>query len=142
LDNKAEIKCILTIHITDFEGPDFGWFTLCFDVEDMKEAIEYYERLGFHIETGGSEAGWCQMSNVKVRFSIFNNGFIEKEFSVTHLFNFRVGDVGENVRELKERGIPLKKDIEEHKDGCVDALFEDLDGNVFFLDTCPGEVNE
>ncbi len=122
--------------------PDFGWFTLCFDVKDMQAAIEYYERLGFHIETGGVDKGWCQMWNGKARFSFFSDGFIKKEFGVTHLFNFRAGDVRENVRELKTRGISFKKDVEEHKDGCVDALFEDLDENVIYLDTCPGEVNE
>ncbi|MFW9967332.1 MAG: VOC family protein [Candidatus Thorarchaeota archaeon] len=108
----------------------------------MKEAIEYYERLGFHIETGEVDKGWRQMSNGKARFSFSTDGFIKQEFGVTRLFNFRAGDARENVRELKERGIPLKKDVEDHKDGCVDALFEDLDGNGFYLDTCPGEVNE
>lgn len=121
---------------------DLGWFTLCFDVKDMGKALEFYRQLRFSIETGGIEEGGCQVTNGNVRLTFFSNGFIQKEFGVSHLFNFRGGDVRTNFENLKKLGISFTQDLKIHEDGSIDAKFEDLDGNVIYLDTHPSEVQD
>jgi hypothetical protein len=39
---------------------DFGWFTLCFDVEDLQKAIDFYDRSGFQVEGVQLKRGMLQ----------------------------------------------------------------------------------
>jgi predicted enzyme related to lactoylglutathione lyase len=125
---------------TEVPVSNLGWFTLCFDVEDMNKAFEFYKTIGFWKIGGGEESGYLTISNGGVRFTLFKEGYIQKEFGISHLFNFRGGDVEKNFEELKSKEIEFTQDIGTWKDGSVDARFNDLDGNVFYLDTHPSEV--
>lgn len=132
--------------MTDFEPQplDMGWFSLCFDVEDMEKAVEFYNKLGFRIVSGGVDKGYCAISNGNMRFSLFPNNFIKQEFGVSHLFNFRGGRVKEIVETLKSRGVEFTKDYtvweeEGPSQGSEDAIFSDTDGNVIYVDTHPTE---
>jgi hypothetical protein len=47
--------------------------------------------------------------------------------------------VKENVEKLKSFGIEFKQDLKVHEDGSYDAIFEDLDRNIIYIDTHPSE---
>ncbi|MHA2090282.1 MAG: VOC family protein [Candidatus Kariarchaeaceae archaeon] len=125
---------------TEVPVSNLGWFTLCFDVEDMEKAFVFYQTIGFWKVGGGKEEGYLTISNGGIRFTLFENGYIQKEFGVSHLLNFRGGDVDENYKELNTKGIEFTQEPKTWKDGSIDARFTDFDGNVFYLDTHPSEV--
>ncbi len=104
----------------------------------MGKAFEFYKKIGFW-KIGGDK-GYLTIGNGGVRFTLFENNFIKNEFGVSHLFNFRGGDVEMNFRELSKKEIQFTQDLLTHKDGTNDAKFADLDGNILYLETHPLEV--
>ncbi|MHA2249893.1 MAG: VOC family protein [Candidatus Kariarchaeaceae archaeon] len=125
---------------TEVPVSKLGWFTLCFDVKDMEKAFAFYQTIGFWKIGGGKERGYLTISNGGIRFTLFEEDYIQKEFGVSHLLNFRGGDVEKNFQDLSTKGVEFKQEISIWKDGSIDARFMDLDGNVFYLDTHPTEV--
>lgn len=125
---------------TEVPVSNLGWFTLCFDVEDIDKSFNFYESIGFWKIDGGVDKGYVTISNGGVRFTLFKEGYIKKEFGVSHLFYFRGGDVENNFRELNEKKVKFSQKPLTWKDGSIDARFLDLDGNIFYLDTHPTEV--
>jgi hypothetical protein len=68
---------------TEVPVSNLGWFTLCFDVEDMEKAFVFYQTIGFWKVGGGKEEGYLTISNGGIRFTLFENGYIQKEFEGT-----------------------------------------------------------
>ncbi|RMG28752.1 MAG: hypothetical protein D6732_18365 [Methanobacteriota archaeon] len=107
---------------------------ICFSVENMEKTIEFYKKLGMKIYSGGPDKGWCTMTDGTAYFALFPQGFIEKEFGVKILFNFRGGNITKLIAYLKNRGIKFQKE-NPREDGTGDAIFTDPEGNKFYLDT-------
>ncbi len=113
-------------------------FEICFSVRNLHESIDYYLNLGFKIYTGGKDKGWCTVTDGIIYLTMFPDNFIEKEFGVSLLFNYRGGNIQKIVTFLKNRGIKLSKErILEKATG--EAIFTDINRHVFYFDTSPEE---
>ncbi|WP_455464874.1 hypothetical protein [Candidatus Hodarchaeum mangrovi] len=113
-------------------------FEICFSVKNLQESIDYYINLGFKIYTGGKNKGWCTVTDGMIYLAMFPDNFIEKEFGIPVLFNYRGGNIQKIVAFLKKRGIKFSKErILEKRTG--EAIFTDINGQVFYLDTSPKE---
>jgi len=122
--------------------PKLGNFELCFDVKNIEESIEFYEKIGFQLIKGASEYGTACMSNGDVRLTLFAENTIKQEFGVEFLLNFRGGDVRKNHKDLNAKGIEFEQEPKIWTDGVsIDAKFRDPDGNLIYLDTHPSEVD-
>ncbi|MFW9777724.1 MAG: hypothetical protein ACFFE8_02640 [Candidatus Heimdallarchaeota archaeon] len=113
-------------------------FEICFSVESLQGSIEFYEELGFEIYTGGPDKGWCTLTDGIIYIALFADRFIEKEFGVPVLFNYRGGNIEKIVEFLKRTGIKLRKERILEK-GTGDAIFTDPNGRVFYFDTSEDE---
>lgn len=121
------------------DRPKIGLFELCFDVADLEKSLKFYEKLGFKKIKGALEYGTCGITNGDVRFTLFTENYIENEFGVKFLFNFRGGNVKENYENLKDKGLIFEQNPKHWEDGSIDAKLKDSDGNLIYLDTHPTE---
>jgi predicted lactoylglutathione lyase len=121
------------------EMPKLGHhFELCFSVDDLKKSVEYYQKLGFRIYTGGIDKEWCTITDGNMYFGLFPANFIETEFGKKFVLNYRGGNIKVLTEKLEEEGIEFyKKHVND--DGTGSALFKDINGNVIFLDTAADE---
>jgi hypothetical protein len=113
-------------------------FEICFSVDDLQDSVTFYEKLGFKIYTGGPDKGWCTLSDGIIYIALFPDKFIEKEFGVPILFNYRGGNVQKIVEYLKTKEIEFSKENLQ-PDGTGNALFTDPNGQIFFFDTAKDE---
>ena len=113
-------------------------FEICFSVDSLPESIAFYQKLGFKIYTGGSDKGWCTLTDGIVFLALFPDEFIEKEFGIPVLFNYRGGNVHKIVDYLKTQGIEFSKESTQ-TNGTGNAIFTDPNGRVFFFDTAEDE---
>lgn len=111
---------------------------ICFSVDSLSQAIEYYLQLGFVIYSGGTDKGWCTLTDGITYFALFPNNFIENEFGVKTLLNYRGGNILKITSALQQQGIALEK-VTANMDGTGSALFTDIAGNRVFVDTGPDE---
>ena len=119
--------------------PKFGHhFEICFSVDDLAESISFYQKIGFEIYTGGPDKGWCTVTDGIVYLALFADKFIEKEFGIPVLFNYRGGNTRKIVKYLKEKWINFSKE-KVREDGTGDAIMKDINGRVFYFDTSPEE---
>ena len=113
-------------------------FEICFSVKNFHESIDFYLNLGFKIYSGGKDKGWCTVIDGMIYFAMFPDDFIDKEFGVPVLFNYRGGNIQRIVTFLKTRGIKFTKErILKEETG--EAIFTDINGQVLYLDTSPEE---
>ncbi|MCY3415090.1 MAG: hypothetical protein INQ03_25790 [Candidatus Heimdallarchaeota archaeon] len=113
-------------------------FELCITINDMNESVDYYEKLGFSIYTGGRDKGWCTMTDGIIYLALFPDNFLEKEFGTPVLFNYRGGNVKSITESLAKKGIDFYKNTAKD-DGTGDALFKDINDYVFYIDTADFE---
>ncbi|MFX0207877.1 MAG: hypothetical protein ACFFDT_17950, partial [Candidatus Hodarchaeota archaeon] len=73
-----------------------------------------------------------------IYLALFPDKFIEREFGVPVLFNYRGGNVQKIVDYLKAQKVEFSKENVQ-PDGTGSALFTDLNGRVIFLDTVKDE---
>jgi predicted lactoylglutathione lyase len=113
-------------------------FEICIDVGNLQESIEFYRKMGFEIYTGGPNKGWCTVTDGIIYLALFPDNFIQKEFNIPVLFNYRGGNVEKIVEYLKTQGIKFSKEnIKEN--GTGNAIFMDINGRVFYFDTAASE---
>ncbi len=115
--------------------PPFGHhLEICMSVPDMQQTVDYYLSLGFEIYSGGVDKGWCTVTDGLIHLAFFPQGFIEKEFGVKVLLNYRGGNIAKIIKYLEERKVKLdKKKL--NTDGTGDALLTDLNGVKLYFDT-------
>ncbi|MHA2075820.1 MAG: hypothetical protein ACW97X_14460 [Candidatus Hodarchaeales archaeon] len=113
-------------------------FEICISVDNLQESIDFYKKLGFRIYTGGPNKVWCTLTDGIIYLALFSDKFIEKEFGIPVLFNYRGGNIKKVIEYLKTQGISFSKEnIKEN--GTGNAIFTDINGQVFYLDTSPDE---
>jgi len=83
---------------------------------------------------------YLMLANEGVHLTLFKNGFVQKDFNVPFLMNFRGGNVPANVDVLHSRGITFEKDLRRVKEIYGDALIQDPNGHKIYLDADPSEV--
>jgi catechol 2,3-dioxygenase-like lactoylglutathione lyase family enzyme len=119
--------------------PRFGHhFEICISVESLHDSIAFYKKLGFNVYTGGPDKGWCTITDGIIYLALFPDNFIEKEFGIPVLFNYRGGNVKKIVDYLKTQGIEFSKENVQ-ANGTGGAIFTDPNGRVFFFDTAEEE---
>jgi predicted lactoylglutathione lyase len=125
--------------MTETDIPSLGHhFEICFSVDNLQESIAFYKKLGFKIYTGGPDKGWCTITDGIIYLALFADKFIEKEFGIPVLFNYRGGNIKKIVDYLKTQGIEFSKEKIKEK-GTGDAIFTDPNGRVFYFDTADFE---
>lgn len=122
--------------------PKLGKFELCFDVPDLELAVNFYKKLGFSPMKGAIEYGTISLSNGDIQFTMFAENYIKNEFGVTHLFNFRGGDMNKIYEFLKLKSITFEMNPRSWEDGTVDAKLRGPAGNLIYFDTTPAEREE
>lgn len=121
------------------ESPKLGHhLEICFSVENLEDSIDFFKRLGMEIYSGGPDKGWCTMTDGQAYFALFPNGFIDKEFGVKVLFNYRGGNIKRLIEHLKNQKIEFEKENPK-EDGTGDAIFTGPNGLKFYLDTVDSE---
>ncbi|MFX0050364.1 MAG: VOC family protein [Candidatus Hodarchaeota archaeon] len=113
-------------------------FEICISVDDLQESLEFYKKLGFKIYTGAPDKGWCTITDCIIYLALFPDKFIEKEFGIPVLFNYRGRNVKKIVDSLKAQGIEFSKE-NLTDNGTGSAIFTDPNGRVFFFDTSNNE---
>ncbi|MHA1977605.1 MAG: hypothetical protein ACW98I_11930 [Candidatus Hodarchaeales archaeon] len=113
-------------------------FEICFSVANIQDSISFYKKLGFKIYTGGADQDWCTLTDGMIYLALFSDNFIEKEFGIPVLFNYRGGNIEKVVTHLKEQEIIFSRENIK-KNGLGDAVFTDPNGRVFYLDTVEEE---
>ncbi|MFW9917141.1 MAG: hypothetical protein ACFFGZ_16160 [Candidatus Thorarchaeota archaeon] len=113
-------------------------FEICIDVENLPDSIEFYGKLGFEIYTGGPDKAWCTVTDGLIYLALFPDNFIQKEFGIPVLFNYRGGNVEKIVEYLKAQGITFSKETL-MENGLGSAIFTDINRRVFYFDTSEDE---
>src|SRR5947209_4080791 len=105
---------------------NLGWLDVCLRVTDVSASREFYEKLGFQRVEGEDETGWAVMTNGEARIGLFEQQYMETEFSL----NFRGGDIPGISRELTGNGISFHKAITGSPERGYSATLHDPDGHV------------
>lgn len=114
---------------------NLGWCDVCLRVASAAASCQFYGDLGFWRVEGSDEEGWSVMTNGQLRLGLFEAQFMDDH---TVSLNFRGGDIGPIVADLKARGHVFKK--EKVIEGGGTASLRDPDGYSIFFDTMPGET--
>jgi lactoylglutathione lyase len=119
---------------------DLGAFSVCLTVKDIHASKAFYEKLGFIQRSGNIDQKWVVLKNGVVVIGLFQ-GMFEK-----NILNFSPGwdqdakvleaftDVREIQKELKKKGMVLKKEADETTSGPAHLVLEDPDGNQIMFD--------
>lgn len=119
------------------ETPKLGHHVeICIDVNDIHETLAYYKKLGFEVYTGGPDKGWCTITDGIMYLALFKDNFIEKEFGVKVLFNYRGGNMNKIIPFLKNQQLNIEK-ADEKEDGIGDAIIKDPNDFKIYFDTHP-----
>jgi len=119
---------------------DLGAFSVCLAVKDIHASKAFYEKLGFIQRSGNIEQKWVVLKNGAVVIGLFQ-GMFDK-----NILTFSPGwdqdakelkeftDVRDIQKELKKKGIVLKKEANEKTRGPEHFTLEDPDGNQIMFD--------
>ena len=78
------------------------------------------------------------MTDGIVYLALFPDKFIEQEFGIQVLVNYRGGNIEQIIKTLKAQGLCFSKEnIKEN--GTGDAIMTDINGRVFYFDTSQEE---
>ena len=119
---------------------DLGAFSVCLTVKDIHASKAFYEKLGFIQRSGNIDQKWVVLKNGVVVIGLFQ-GMFEK-----NILTFSPGwdqdakelkeytDVRDLQKEIKAKGIVLKKEANEETSGPEHFILEDPDGNQIMFD--------
>lgn len=122
------------------EKMELGAFSISLAVKDIAASKNFYEKLGFKVVAGDQAQNWLIMKNGEHAIGLFQ-GMFEK-----NILTFNPGwnqnaeklkeftDVRELQRQLKERGVKLLSEAEEHSSGPGSLMVQDPDGNTILID--------
>lgn len=119
---------------------DLGAFSLSLAVKDIEASKLFYEKLGFTVFGGDQSQHWLIMKNAGHTLGLFQ-GMFEK-----NIMTFNPGwnsdaqkldsftDVRELQRQLKDHGLEIISEADEHTTGPASFMIADPDGNLILLD--------
>lgn len=119
---------------------DLGNFSVSLSVKDIEASKEFYEKLGFKVFGGDISQKWLIMKNGDHNIGLFQ-GMFDKN---TLTFNPGWDSSGQvlasftDIREiqagLKEQGIEVLNEADEHSSGPASFMIFDPDGNPILFD--------
>ncbi len=119
---------------------ELGTFSISLAVKDIEASKLFYEKLGFKIFGGDQSQNWLIMKNGDCVVGLFQ-GMFEK-----NILTFNPGwdsnaqqlpdftDVRDLKSQLKNQGITILSEAEEHATGPASFVIHDPDGNPILLD--------
>ena len=117
-----------------------GAFSISLNVKDIDASKQFYENLGFTAFAGGMEKGYLIMRNENSLIGLFHGMF------QGNILTFNPGwdenaknieefdDIREIQRQLKNNGVKLMSEADEHTTGPAGFMLTDPDGNVILID--------
>ena len=119
---------------------ELGAFSISLAVKDIEASMFFYEKLGFTVFAGDRSQNWLIMKNSSHTIGLFQ-GMFDK-----NILTFNPGwssdaqqlkqftDVRELQRQLKDRGVKLISEADEHSTGPASFMIDDPDGNTILVD--------
>lgn len=118
-----------------------GAFSISLAVKDLEKSRAFYAVLGFEVVGGDAKQNWLILRNSDGHVIGLFQGMFERN---TLTFNPGWGraaeelesftDVREIQRELKQRGVELKSEVDETTTGPASLVVIDPDGNPVLVD--------
>ena len=117
-----------------------GIFSLSLNVKDIEVSKAFYEKLGFSVFAGDIKMNYLIMKNESTLIGLFQ-GMLEQ-----NVLTFNPGwdenaqnletfdDIRDIQRALKDKGVPLKSEVEEGTSGPASFMLIDPDGNPILID--------
>ena len=117
-----------------------GNFSVSLSVKDIKASKTFYETLGFSVFGGELDHNWLIMKNGNAAIGLFQGMFAKNiltfnpgwDENATPLENFT--DIRDLQKELKSKGIEIKKPVDISSTGPGSLILMDPDGNPILLD--------
>lgn len=113
-------------------------------VSDLARSVEFFrETLGLEMQFSDESFGYASFDAGPVRMGLAQVDVTDEESRALvgrqTGFGFMVPDLAAAHEDLAARGVPFPMEPEKQPWGGFMALFEDPDGNVFYLDEIPAE---
>lgn len=119
---------------------DLGAFSISLAVKDIEESKLFYEKLGFTVFGGDATANWLIMKNGEHTIGLFQGMFDKNILTFNPGWNSSAQplkeftDVRQLQKELKERGLTIFLEADEHSTGPGSLMLTDPDGNTILID--------
>ena len=107
---------------------DLGTFSLSLAVQDIRASRLFYEALGFEAIDDHESERWIILKNGQTLIGLFQGMFEH------NILTFHPQDVRSIQKHLKEKGIPLMQEADEHTTGPAHIILKDPDGNEILMD--------
>ena len=119
---------------------ELGGFSVSLNVANIEASQRFYEKLGFEVFHGDKTQGWLIMKNGATNIGLFQ-GMFDK-----NILTFNPGwnqdgqetdtftDIRDIQRKLKEAGVELSTEVDEHSQGPASISLIDPDGNPVLID--------
>ncbi len=117
-----------------------GAFSVSLSVKDLKTSKEFYEKLGFSAFAGSMEKNYFIMKNGNALIGLFQGMFQGNLLTFNPGWDENAGnvepfdDIREIQKQLKNSGLTLTSEADEHTKGPASLMLTDPDGNVILLD--------
>ena len=105
-----------------------GKFSISLNVKDLRASRDFYLRLGFEILDDQEEQNWMILRHGETTLGLFQ-GMFDK-----NILTFHSEDVRTVQKRLKEQGIEVGGEVDEHATGPTHIMLTDPDGNPILID--------
>lgn len=119
---------------------ELGAFSVSLAVKDIEASRQFYEKLGFSVFMGDQAQRWLIMKNGVHAIGLFQGMFDKNILTFNPGWNSNAQplehftDIRELQRRLKDRGVQLTSEADEHSTGPASLMIVDPDGNTILFD--------
>ncbi len=119
---------------------ELGAFSVSLAVKDIAASKIFYEKLGFTVFMGDQSQHWLIMKNGEHAIGLFQGMFDQNILTFNPGWNSNAQPLSEFTdvralqRQLKDRGVPLITEADEHSTGPASFMIVDPDGNTILFD--------
>lgn len=119
---------------------ELGAFSISLAVKDIHTSKAFYEKLGFEVFGGDIEQNWLIMKNGETIIGLFMGMFDQNILTFNPGWDQNAQEVNpfDDVRtlqkHLKNQGITLIEETDEHSEGPGSITLTDPDGNLILID--------
>ncbi len=117
-----------------------GAFSISLSVKDINASKSFYENLGFKVFAGAVEKNYLIMKNENALIGLFQGMFENNILTFNPGWNENANnvqpfdDVRDIQKELKNKGVKLESEADEHTSGPASFIVLDPDGNAILFD--------